>query len=201
MLKIKLAYALLFLYSVSVGAEVTDSDFERCTFFLDKIVSTSNAKLISDLKVDRRLINVNIDNVSDDEIFAKVQFNNKQSVDTPGNGFLLWMKYNYVNFKLEDITIDPDNPQKLKFDERYSIIYSDCLAQKSIYEVSGNSRLQFYKDEQLSIASPGLFILPGEYLEVVTYKEKSSFVKYHSRSGAEISAWMDSKRVQKVNYN
>lgn len=201
MCKIRFFLPLLFAYSIPVFADVTDADFDRCSQFLNKIVSSSNADLISELKVDRSLIIADVDRTSNNNIYAKVQFNNKQSVDTPGEGFLLWVKYDYMQFSLEDITIDPDKPQKLKFDKRYSTIYLNCLNRKSMYKVTGDSRLQFYNDEQLSIPAPGLFILPEEYVEVKTMLGKASLVKYHSKSGADFSAWIDASRIQKINFS
>ncbi|MCP5865468.1 hypothetical protein NL360_28600, partial [Klebsiella pneumoniae] len=78
--------------------------------------------LIKELKVDRGLIKADVDSISGNDITAKVQFNKMQSTDTPGEGFLLWMKYDYVKFNLEDVTIDPDNPEQLKFDNRYASV-------------------------------------------------------------------------------
>lgn len=40
------------------------------------------------------------------------------------------MKYDYVKFNLEDVTIDPDNPEQLKFDNRYASVYFSCLNKK-----------------------------------------------------------------------
>lgn len=130
MIKFKVFPLLLLTYSISAFSGVTDDDFDNCSKYLDKIVASSDANLINELKVDRDLITADIDRVSNDNIYAKVQFNNKQSVDTPGEGFLLWMKYDYLKFSLEDITIDPDKPEKLKFDERYASVYLNCLNKK-----------------------------------------------------------------------
>ncbi|MEA3763834.1 hypothetical protein VBK28_22240, partial [Enterobacter hormaechei] len=104
MIKFKVFPLLLLTYSISAFSGVTDDDFDNCSKYLDKIVASSDANLINELKVDRDLITADIDRVSNDNIYAKVQFNNKQSVDTPGEGFLLWMKYDYLKFSLEDIT-------------------------------------------------------------------------------------------------
>ncbi len=198
MITFKIFPLLLLIYSISAFSGVTDDDFDRCSQFLDKIVASSNANLINELKVDRNLITADVDRISNNDIYAKVQFNNKQSVDTPGEGFLLWMKYDYLKFSLEDITIDPDKPEKLTFDERYSSIYLNCLNKKTVYKVIGTSRLQFYKDDKLSIPTPGVFILPGEYVEVEDSSGNTSYVKYQARNGTVYSSWIDSSRIQEI---
>ncbi|TGB52602.1 hypothetical protein CRT22_24715 [Escherichia sp. E5028] len=197
MIKFKVLSFVLLTYSISAFSSVTDDDFDRCSQFLDKIVASSNASLIKELKVDRSLIKADVDSVSGNDINAKVQFNKMQSTDTPGEGFLLWMKYNYLKFNLEDVTIDPDNPQKLKFDNRYSSIYLNCLNKKEVYKVNGDSRLQFYKDDKLSTPEVGVFILPGEYVEIERNSGGASYVKYQAKNGVAYSSWVDSSRIQK----
>lgn len=198
MIKFKVFPLLLLTYSISAFSGVTDDDFDNCSKYLDKIVASSDANLINELKVDGDLITADIDRVSNDNIYAKVQFNNKQSVDTPGEGFLLWMKYDYLKFSLEDITIDPDKPEKLKFDERYASVYLNCLNKKTVYKVIGTARLQFYKDDKLSIPSQGLFILPGEYVEVEDNSGSASHIKYQAKNGKIYSSWVDSSRIQEI---
>ncbi|MER2345171.1 hypothetical protein, partial [Klebsiella pneumoniae] len=145
----------------------------------------------------RGLIKADVDSISGNDITAKVQFNKMQSTDTPGEGFLLWMKYDYVKFNLEDVTIDPDNPEQLKFDNRYASVYFSCLNKKVIYKVNGDSRLQFYKDDKLSTPETGVFILPGEYVEVERKSGSASYVKYQAKNGVVYSSWVDSSRIQK----
>ncbi|ESN50182.1 hypothetical protein [Enterobacter sp. MGH 16] len=198
MIKFKVFPLLLLTYSISAFSGVTDDDFDNCSKYLDKIVASSDANLINELKVDRDLITADIDRVSNDNIYAKVQFNSNQSVDTPGEGFLLWMKYDYLKFSLEDITIDPDKPEKLKFDERYASVYLNCLNKKTVYKVIGTARLQFYKDDKLSIPSQGLFILPGEYVEVEDNSGSASHIKYQAKNGTIYSSWIDSSRIQEI---
>ncbi|WP_234276867.1 hypothetical protein [Klebsiella pneumoniae] len=188
---------VLLTYSISAFSSVTDDDFDRCSQFLNKIVASSNANLIKELKVDRGLIKADVDSISGNDITAKVQFNRMQSTDTPGEGFLLWMKYDYVKFNLEDVTIDPDNPEQLKFDNRYASVYFSCLNKKVIYKVNGDSRLQFYKDDKLSTPETGVFILPGEYVEVERKSGSASYVKYQAKNGVVYSSWVDSSRIQK----
>lgn len=197
MIKSKALPFILLTYSISAFSSVTDDDFDRCSQFLDKIVASSNASLIKELKVDRRLIKADIDSVSGNDINAKVQINKIQSTDTPGEGFLLWMKYDYLKFNLEDVTIDPDNPEKLKFDNRYASLYLNCLNKKVIYKVIGDSRLQFYKDDKLSTPENGVFILPGEYVEVERNSGSASYVKYQAKDGVLYSSWVDSSRIEK----
>ncbi|HDV9073612.1 TPA: hypothetical protein QIZ29_005846, partial [Klebsiella michiganensis] len=183
MIKFKALPFVLLTYSISAFSSVTDDDFDRCSQFLDKIVASSNASLIKELKVDRSLIKADVDSVSGNDINAKVQFNKSQSTDTPGEGFLLWMKYDYLKFNLEDVTIDPDNPEKLSFDNRYASVYLNCLNKKVIFKVNGDSRLQFYKDDKLSTPENGVFILPGEYVEVERNSGGASYVKYQAKDG------------------
>ncbi|EKQ5163017.1 hypothetical protein P5Q53_004286 [Salmonella enterica] len=111
------------------------------------------------------------------------------------------MKYDYLKFNLEDVTIDLDNPEKLKFDNRYAPIYLDCLNKKIIYKVNGDSRLQFYKDDKLLIPEAGVFILPGEYVEVEKNSEGASNVKYQAKDGTVYSSWVDSSRLQEFSPN
>ncbi|MGK3141391.1 hypothetical protein [Pantoea sp. C2G6] len=198
MIKFKALSFVLLTYSISAFSSVTNDDFDRCSQFLDKIVASSNATLIKELKVDRSLIKADIDSVNGNDINAKVQFNKMQSTDTPGEGFLLWVKYDYIKFNLEDVTIDPDNPEKLKFDNRYASVYLNCLNKKVIYRVNGVSRLQFYKDNKLSIPEAGVFILPGEYVEVERSSRGASYVKYQAKDGAVYYLWVDSSRIQKL---
>ncbi|WP_149330617.1 hypothetical protein [Citrobacter braakii] len=201
MSRLKIFHLLLLMYSIPVFSGVTNADFDRCSKFLNKIVATSNANLINELKVDRNLIVADIDRVSNDGIYAKVQFNSKQSIDTPGEGFLLWVKYDYLKFNLEDITIDPDKPEELKFDKRYSTVYFNCLSKKIVYKVIGASRLQFYKDDKLSTPFLGVFILPGEYVEVEDTSGGASYVKYQARNGKVYSSWVDSSHIQEVTFD
>ncbi|EBO3990253.1 hypothetical protein DHU18_23635 [Salmonella enterica] len=201
MIKFKALSLVLLTYSISAFSSVTDDDFDRCSQFLDKIVASSNASLIKELKVDRSFIKADVDRVSGSDIYAKVQFNERQSTDTPGEGFLLWMKYDYLKFNLEDVTIDLDNPEKLKFDNRYAPVYLDCLNKKIIYKVNGDSRLQFYKDDKLLIPETGVFILPGEYVEVEKNSEGASNVKYQAKDGTVYSSWVDSSRLQEFSPN
>lgn len=198
MIKFKAFSLLLLTYSISAFSGVTDDDLYRCSQFLDKIVASSNADLINKLRVDRNMITADVDRIDNDDIYAKVQFNNKQSVDTPGEGFLLWMKYDYLKFSLEDITIDPDKPEKLKFDERYASVYLNCLNKKTVYKVIGTSRLQFYKDDKLSNPNPGVFILPGEYVEVEVNSGRFLYIKYQAKDGAIYFSWVDSSRIQEI---
>ncbi|YCI82977.1 hypothetical protein M1D83_07350 [Enterobacteriaceae bacterium] len=198
MIKFKTLSFVLLTYSISAFSSVTDDDFDRCSQFLDKIVASSNASLIKELKVDRSLIKADVDSVNGNDINAKVQFNKMQSTDNPGEGFLLWMKYDYLKFNLEDVTIDPDNPEKLKFDHRYASVYLNCLNKKVIYKVNGDYRLQFYKDDKLSIPETGVFILPGEYVEVERNSGGASYVKYQAKDGVVYSSWVDSGRIQKL---
>lgn len=197
MIKFKALSFVLLIYSISAFSSVTDDDFDRCSQFLGKIVASSNASLIKELRVDRSLIKADVDSVSGNEIYAKVQFNKMQSTDTPGEGFLLWMKYDYLKFNLEDVTIDSDNPEKLKFDNRYASVYLNCLNKKVIYKVNGDSRLQFYKDDKLSTPEVGVFILPGEYVGVERTLGGASYVKYQAKDGEVYSSWVDSSRIQK----
>lgn len=198
MIKFKTLSFVLLTYSISAFSSVTDDDFDRCSQFLDKIVASSNASLIKELKVDRSLIKADVDSVNGNDINAKVQFNKMQSTDNPGEGFLLWMKYDYLKFNLEDVTIDPDNPEKLKFDHRYASAYLNCLNKKVIYKVNGDYRLQFYKDDKLSIPETGVFILPREYVEVERNSGGASYVKYQAKDGVVYSSWVDSGRIQKL---
>ncbi|HFW5354344.1 TPA: hypothetical protein ACIBXN_004927, partial [Salmonella enterica subsp. diarizonae serovar 48:i:z] len=62
----------------------------------------------------------------------------------------------------------------------------------------GTSRLQFYKDDKLSIPTPGVFILPGEYVEVEDSSGSTSYVKYQARNGTVYSSWIDSSRIQEI---
>lgn len=201
MINFKALFFVLLTYSISAFSSVTNDDFDRCSQFLDKIVASSNASLIKELKVDRSFIKADVDRVSGNDIYAKVHFIERQSTDTPGEGFLLWMKYDYLKFNLEDVTIDPDNPEKLKFDNRYAPVYLDCLKKKVIYKVTGDSRLQFYKDDKLLIPETGIFILPGEYVEVEKNSEGASHVKYQAKDGAVYSSWVDSSRLQEFSPN
>lgn len=201
MIKFKALSLVLLTYSISAFSSVTDDDFDRCSQFLDKIVASSNASLIKELKVDRSFIKADVDRVSGNDIYAKVQFNERQSTDTPSEGFLLWMKYDYLKFNLEDVTIDLDTPEKLKFDNRYAPVYLDCLNKKIIYKVNGDSRLQFYKDDKLLIPETGVFILPGEYVEVEKNSEGASNVKYQAKDGTVYSSWVDSSRLQEFSPN
>ncbi|WP_446919248.1 hypothetical protein, partial [Klebsiella pneumoniae] len=92
---------------------------------------------------------------------------------------------------------DPDNPEQLKFDNRYASVYFSCLNKKVIYKVNGDSRLQFYKDDKLSTPETGVFILPGEYVEVERKSGSASYVKYQAKNGVVYSSWVDSSRIQK----
>ncbi|EKQ5163016.1 hypothetical protein P5Q53_004285 [Salmonella enterica] len=75
MIKFKALSLVLLTYSISAFSSVTDDDFDRCSQFLDKIVASSNASLIKELKVDRSFIKADVDRVSGNDIYAKVQFN------------------------------------------------------------------------------------------------------------------------------
>ncbi len=190
--------ALVMFTTPPIYAGVSNEDYDRCSVFLDKIAASSNLLLISKLKIEKNKISVDVDHSVNNDIFAKVQVSNMQSLDTPGAGFIAWVKYDYVRYALDDITTDPGVPLRLKFDERYAPVYKNCLTHKPIYEVIGSGRLQFYQDKMLSKTHAGKFILPGEYIEIENVGGNSSFVKYRARNGSVISAWVESSRIRKA---
>ncbi|EAT1906403.1 hypothetical protein EJ696_22520 [Salmonella enterica] len=74
MITFKIFPLLLLIYSISAFSGVTDDDFDRCSQFLDKIVASSNANLINELKVDRNLITADVDRISNNAIYM-LKFN------------------------------------------------------------------------------------------------------------------------------
>ena len=192
--------ALTVFTTPSIYADVSYEDYDRCSVFLDKITASSNLSLISKLKIKRNKVSADIDHSFNNDIYAKVHVRNIQSSDTPGAGFIAWVKYDYVRYTLDDITTDPDAPSRLKLDERYAPVYKNCLIHDPIYAVIGSGRLQFFQDKKLSKPQTGVFILPGEYVEIEHVENGASFVKYRTRNGSVISAWVDSTRVKIVTF-
>ncbi|AZE32914.1 lipoprotein, putative [Pseudomonas chlororaphis subsp. aureofaciens] len=94
---------------------------EGCYGYLTELVRSSNFPF---LEVAKEKANLLIDEDDGETIRAKVFF------DTQGTGTLGWVKYGVNDGSLLDITVDPEEPVVLRYDERFAQGYSKCLEQR-----------------------------------------------------------------------
>ncbi|WP_253277858.1 hypothetical protein [Pseudomonas chlororaphis] len=94
---------------------------EGCYGYLTELVRSSNFPF---REVAKEKANLLIDEDDGETIRAKVFF------DTEGTGTLGWVKYGVNDGALLDITVDPEEPVVLSYDQRFARAYSKCLEQR-----------------------------------------------------------------------
>jgi|GEM_PF-2108016 hypothetical protein len=94
---------------------------EGCYGYLTELLRSSNFPF---REVAKEKANLLIDEDDGETIRAKVFF------DTQGTGTLGWVRYGVNDGSLLDITVDPEEPVVLRYDERFARAYSSCLEQR-----------------------------------------------------------------------
>jgi len=89
----------------------------NCYGYLTELVRSSNFPLNG---FDRKKVNLLIDEDSTDSLRLKLFF------DTEGTGTLGWVMYYPKERKLTNITVDPEAPVVLTFDQRFAESYEKC---------------------------------------------------------------------------
>ncbi|MBU4634920.1 hypothetical protein I8747_19130 [Pseudomonas chlororaphis subsp. aurantiaca] len=94
---------------------------EGCYGYLTELVRSSNFPF---REVAKEKANLLIDEDDGETIRAKVFF------DTDGTGTLGWVKYGVNDGSLLDLSVDPEEPVVLSYDQRFARAYSKCLEQR-----------------------------------------------------------------------
>ncbi|OLF51251.1 hypothetical protein BTN82_28775 [Pseudomonas chlororaphis] len=94
---------------------------EGCYGYLTELVRSSNFPF---REVAREKANLLIDEDDGETIRAKVFF------ETQGTGTLGWVRYGVNDGSLVDISVDPEEPVVLRYDERFAQGYNQCLEQR-----------------------------------------------------------------------
>ena len=99
---------------------------EQCYSYFTELVRSSSYPF-KEWNIKPNKVNLIIDEDNNSIIRAKLV------VDTDGSGTIGWVEFNKSNNELFDITIDPDNPQKLTYNDNFQKLQQKCLSDKIIY--------------------------------------------------------------------
>lgn len=130
----------------------SDKISENCYDYLTELVRSSNFPF-SEWKVDKKKVDLLIDEENDDIISFKLFF------DTEGTGTIGWIEYHKKNGKLFNTSANLENPIELKYNEKWKKLFNSCISQDKNAgenEINNNELKEIYENsEQL--------LLPKKY--------------------------------------
>nr|WP_314265423.1 hypothetical protein [uncultured Moellerella sp.] len=166
---------------------------EQCYSYLTELVRSSQFPF-AEWNIKPQDVNLLIDEDDDSKIRAKL------FIDTDGTGTIGWVVYNKDTGELYNITNDPDNPIKLKFNTEYAKAQQYCLSGDPIYQVNHNGRLYLFDKKQNGFQKSKFFIIKGDYVQVLENDDSYSHIIYHTKLGNTVEGWVDTNTLRQIDF-
>lgn len=190
------AYRILtiFLFSFFPLSVSFAASPEQCYSYFTELVRSSNYPF-KEWNVKPQKVNLIIDEDDNSMIRAKLV------VDTDGTGTIGWVVFNKSNNELLDTTIDPENPQKLTYNNEFEKARKYCLSGNVIYQVQSNKKLYFFEKTDSGMKQTKTFIINGDYVHLLEKHGNYSQVSYETRTGSIATGWVDSNSLRMIDFN
>lgn len=165
----------------------------QCYLYFTELVRSSNFPF-AEWEVKPKNVNLIIDEDNSNIIRAKL------FIDTEGTGTIGWVEFSKTSNNLYNITSDPDFPIKLKFNTEYLKSQESCLNGHIIYQVDSSGRLYLMEKIADDFTKTNVFIVNGDYVEILDIKDGYSFIRYKTKKGDFITGWVKSNALRKIDF-
>lgn len=146
----------------------------QCNAYFTELVRSSNFPF-KEWNLKPKEVNLIIDEDDNSIISAKLV------VDTDGSGAIGWILFDKRKSELFNITIDPENPIKPTYNNKYEKAQKYCLSGEVIYQVQSKKRVYFFERTDSGMKKTNTFLVNGDYVERLETRDKYTQVSYQKR--------------------